>query len=56
MYFVYWTYVQSEQEGRRLLPLRLPSGISTADLTAPDSQWKYVLHYNCIRIKRSRAD
>jgi len=122
MYLVYWTYVQSEQEGRCLLPLRLPdfaiqylfqwcpcpfilplspgslnlethlasqtvewwlaatiigrqrhihsqkylgqpyclqtsafgigisSGLSTADLTALDSQWKYALLYNCIII------
>jgi hypothetical protein len=28
----------------------IPSGMSTADLTAFDSQWKYALHYNCIRI------
>jgi hypothetical protein len=25
----------------------IPSGMSTADLTALDSQWKYALHYNC---------
>jgi len=23
---------------------------STADLTTLESQWKYALHYNCIRI------
>jgi hypothetical protein len=28
----------------------IPSGLSTADLMALDSQWKYTLHYNCIRI------
>jgi hypothetical protein len=28
----------------------IPSILSTADLTALVSQWKYALHYNCIRI------
>jgi hypothetical protein len=27
--------------------------MSTADLTALDSQWKYALHYNCIRINKN---
>jgi hypothetical protein len=29
--------------------------MSTADLTALDSQWKCVLHYNCIRIYTYQA-
>ena len=28
----------------------IPSGLSTVDLTALENQWKYALHYNCIRI------
>ena len=28
----------------------IPSGRSTADLTALEGQLKYALHYNCIRI------
>jgi hypothetical protein len=28
--------------------------MSTADLTALDSQWKYALHYNCIGISDLR--
>jgi len=28
--------------------------MSTADLTALDSQWKYALHYNCIRIHNDK--
>ena len=37
MYLVYWAYVQSEQEGRRLLPLRFTGTCFIQKIYAPSS-------------------